>query len=197
MIRINDKIISTEILLKKFSCDVAKCKGKCCLYGDAGAPLEDGELKELEKSYPVLKKYLPSENISVLENNGLYYKDKDNEWVTMLIDGKQCAYSIINNGIFHCAIERAFFDKKITFQKPLSCHMYPVKIEKHTGFQALNYDRWKICKPAIVKGEEENIPVFRFLKDSIVRFGGEKLFNEMEEIYKQIINDEELMKKLT
>ena len=125
MLQIGNTLISLDIIEQKFKCNLNICKGACCLHGDSGAPLEENEKEILRNVFSKIKSYLPKKNFHVLKKSGLYYKDKEGDWVTTLVDGKQCAYSFLENGIYLCAIEKAYLDKKIGFKKPLSCHLYP------------------------------------------------------------------------
>lgn len=159
---------------KKFTCDLSKCKGACCVQGDSGAPLEHEELEILETIFPIIKKYLRPEGIKAIEEQGPHVMDSDNDNVTPLIEGKECAYVIFEEGIAKCGIEKAYFDGAIKFQKPVSCHLYPVRVKRLNGFVAVNYDKWDICNPARILGEEIKMPVFQFVKDALVRkFGSD------------------------
>ena len=179
MLQIKDTIVSLDIIEQKFKCNLSKCRGACCLHGDSGAPLEKEEKEIIKKIYPKIRNYLPEKNRRILKTEGLYYKDKEGDWVTTLVDGKQCAYSFQKNGIYLCSFEKAYFEKKTTFRKPLSCHLYPIRLKKYTGFIAVNYDDWDICKPAKIQGEEENISLVEFLKDPLRRKFGEDWHNEL------------------
>lgn len=179
MLQISDKLISLDVIEKKFKCDLSKCKGACCLYGDSGAPLEEQEKKDLKKYFSKISVYLPKEHIKTLKKEGLYYKDSDGDWVTTLYNGKQCAFSFIENGIYYCAIEKAFINKKIPIQKPISCHLYPVRINKYPTFKAVNFDHWEICKPALENGENENIYLFEFLKEPFEKEFGKEWYQEL------------------
>ncbi|MFC2136876.1 DUF3109 family protein [Bacteroidota bacterium] len=178
MLQIQDKLISLDIIEKKFKCNLEKCKGACCLHGDSGAPLEEVEKKILNKIFPKIKSYLSKENLKTLKKEGLYYKDKEGDWVTTLHNGKQCAFSVIENDIYFCSIEKAFFDKKIDFRKPVSCHLYPVRIKKYDTFEAINYDDWVICDPAKTEGNNENIRLYEFIKEALVRKYGNSWYDE-------------------
>ena len=181
MIKINNQLISSDIIEKKFICDFERCKGTCCIHGDSGAPLENNEIKIIEKIYPKIKPYLRKEGIKAVEQQGKYSVDMDSGQVTPLINGRECAYTFFEDGITKCAIERAYFDKKIKFRKPISCHLYPIRIQIHKDFEALNYDIWGICKAARDLGAKLNVPVYKFLKEPLIRKYGESW-------YKQLIN---------
>lgn len=175
MLAIKDTLVSEEVLERKFVCDLAACKGACCVEGDAGAPLEDEEVDVLEEIYDNVKPYLRPEGIAAIEQQGKWVMDWDGEKVTPLVDDKECAYTTFDkDGTAKCGIEQAYRDGKVDFFKPISCHLYPVRLSKLTAHTAVNYDQWKICKPACACGEEMNVPVFRFLKEPLTRkFGSE------------------------
>ncbi len=180
MIQIGNTLISDEVLEKKFVCDLGACKGACCVDGDSGAPLEEEEKSILDEIYPKVKPYLRSEGISAIDKQGKYINDADGDLVTPLIDGKECAYVVFDKGIAKCGIENAFLDGAISFKKPISCHLFPIRIAKTKYYQALNYERIKICKPAIKCGSQLNVPVYKFLKGPLVRKFGEEWYSELE-----------------
>lgn len=181
MLQINDKIIGVSLLEDKFVCDIEKCRGACCVQGDAGAPLLEEELPVLREIFPVLKPYLRRESIEAIELQGTHVTDEsDGEPVTPLLNEKECVYAVFEDGIARCAIEKAWFDNKISFRKPVSCHLYPVRVKEYENFTAVNYDRWPVCKPAIPNGEKLDVPVYRFCKESIVRRFGKKFYKELE-----------------
>jgi len=176
-------IISDDLKESNFVCDLAKCKGACCVEGDLGAPVNTEELDILEKIYPYVKPYLSEKGIQAIEEQGTYVFDEDKEYSTPTIEGKECAYAIYDQeGILKCGIEQAYFDKKISFQKPISCHLYPVRISRHESFEALNYDRWHICSPACKLGDQLKIPVYKFVKDALIRKYGEEWYDQLRKL---------------
>jgi len=180
MIEIGNTLISTELLEEHFVCDLNKCKGECCIAGDYGAPLDKSELKEIEKYYPIVKPLLQKKGIKSIEEQGLYVKDDEGDWVTPLINGnEECAFTIFENGIAKCSFEKAYNDGQIPWKKPISCHLYPVRIKKIKNYDALNYDRWDVCAPACKLGKSLKVPVFQFLKESLTRKYGEEWYNEL------------------
>jgi hypothetical protein len=183
MIQIGDKIVSTELFDNQFVCHLDKCKGMCCVYGDAGAPLDEAESKTLENEWHKTKPFLRKEGIKAIEEKGPWEFDGDGDRVTPLMGHDDCAYSIIDNGIARCGIENAYYSEAIGFRKPLSCHLYPIRLSKIGDNIALNYHRWDVCKPARKLGMEYDLPVFRFLKDAIIRAFGEDFYDEMERVY--------------
>jgi hypothetical protein len=182
MLQIENTLVSIDVVRENFKCDIKKCRGLCCVHGDSGAPLEKYELNILKNIYPVIRPYLRSEGIRTIENEGSYIIDKDKEYVTPIIEGKECAYTVFENGIAKCGIELAFINKKTNFRKPLSCCLYPVRIKKYKTFDAVNYDRWTICEPAREFGNKLNLPVYKFVEDAlIIKYGRAwvKKLNEM------------------
>jgi hypothetical protein len=173
MLEIDGKILSLEILKQPFACNVKVCKGACCVHGDSGAPLTEEEKILLQEDYQQIKPFLNKEGTGAIEKNGLFYLDEDKDWVTTLVNGKQCAYSIQENGITVCAIEKAYFQRKTTFRKPVSCHLYPVRTKQYKDFEAINYDEWDICKPALKHGKEKGIMVYCFVKEALERKFGQ------------------------
>ena len=180
MMEIGDKVITLDLITEKFVCDLNKCKGACCVDGESGAPLESEEVEILDKEYPDIAPYLREEGNRAIEKQGTWVVDHDKETVTPLIEGKECAYAIFEGGFARCGIEKAFEAGATTFRKPISCHIYPIRVKGYRGFTALNYDRWKICDPARTCGEENNVPVYRFLRESIVRKYGEDFYKKLE-----------------
>ena len=180
MIEIGKTLISTELLEEHFVCDLNKCKGECCIAGDYGAPLDKSELKEIDKYYPIVKPLLQERALKSLEEQGLYMKDDEGDWVTPLINGnEECAFTIFENGIAKCSFEKAYYDGQIPWKKPISCHLYPVRIKKLKNYDALNYDRWDVCAPACKLGKSLKVPVYQFLKESLTRKYGEEWYKEL------------------
>lgn len=185
MIQVGDKIISTELFENHFFCHLEKCRGMCCVYGDAGAPLEEKETAILEKNVEKIKPFLRKEGVKAIEEKGSWEIDDDGDRVTPLMGEDDCAYSIIDNGIARCGIEVAFHSEAISFQKPVSCHLYPIRVSRIGQNLALNYHRWDVCSPARKRGAEFGIPVFRFLKEPLVRVFGQAFYEELEKIYEE------------
>lgn len=184
MIEIDNKVVSSEIFEKKFCCDLPSCMGMCCVYGDSGAPLTPDEAITLEKILEQVKPYMTTEGISAVNEQGVAITDTDGDLVSTLIDGKECAFTIFENGIATCAIEKAWNDGKIDFQKPISCHLYPIRVKEYSTFTAINYNQWDICKPARDLGNKLGIPVYKFLKDALIRAYGEEFYHQLEEAEK-------------
>lgn len=180
MIAIDNTIVSEDLLEKKFVCDLNTCKGECCVAGDSGAPLEESELKILEEIYEKVKPYMATDGIQAVDEQGVYVIDGDNDLTTPLVDGKHCAFVLFEKGIAKCSIEKAYNEKKINFKKPVSCHLYPVRITKHKSYDAVNYDKWDVCKPACKCGEKLDISVYQFLKEPLIRKYGEAWYKELK-----------------
>lgn len=182
MIEVLNTLVDEDLLTECFVCHLDKCKGACCVEGDAGAPLAKSELAVMEEIYPLVKPYMTEKGIAAVEEYGTWVKDADGDYTTPCVGGnKECAYVMWENGISKCAIERAYLDRKIGWKKPVSCHLYPIRITEYPEFDVLHYDRWHICSPACSFGKELKVPVFRFLKEPLIRKYGETWYNELEE----------------
>lgn len=181
MILVENTVISDDVAEKFFVCNLEKCKGACCVEGDLGAPLEESELPILEEIYEQVKPYLSKEGIEAIEKQGKYIKDWEGDFSTTTIDEKECAYAIYDErGILKCGIEQAYLDGKISWKKPISCHLYPIRITKYDEYEAINYNRWSICSDACELGEKLSVPVYQFLKEPLIRKYGEKWYKELE-----------------
>ena len=190
MIAIGKALVSEDVIEKQFVCDLNACKGACCVKGDYGAPLEKEELPIMDEIYEKVKPYLREEGIKAIEKQGKYLLYEKKEWVTPLVKGKECAYTIFEKGIAKCGIEKAYYEGKIEWKKPISCHLYPIRITKQkNGMEAVNYDRWNICNPACKLGDSLKVPVFKFLKDSLIRQYGEDWYKQLE-IAADLLNKE-------
>jgi hypothetical protein len=181
MILVGNAVISDDIKENYFVCDLEACKGACCVEGDAGAPLEDEETKIIEDIYPIVKDYITQEGRDAIEKQGTWVIDKDGDKGTPTIgDNRECAYALYDaRGILKCGIEQAYLDGKTTYKKPISCHMYPIRVTKYDEFEALNYDRWEICDPACALGASLKVPIYKFLKDALIRKYGESWYGEL------------------
>jgi len=181
MIQIEGTIISEEIVENDFVCNLNACKGICCVEGDAGAPVDESELNTLERIYPKVAPYLTEQGRRAIEEQGVYVKGEDGEWETPLIDGGECAYVVHNEkGWALCAIEQAYNDKKIEWKKPISCHLYPIRLQEYSSFTAVNYHRWPICDDACALGKELQVPVYKFVREALIRKFGEDWYDELE-----------------
>lgn len=186
MIQIDNTLISTDLVTKEFVCDLQKCKGACCVIGNSGAPLENDEIIILKRIFPELKPFLRDEGVKAIEKQGVSVIDEENEQVTPLIDGKECAYTVFENGIARCGIEKAFNAGVVNFRKPISCFLYPVRIKKYKSFEAVNYDIWDICNTAIISGQSAGVAVYKFTAPALIQKYGEKWYQQLEEAASEI-----------
>lgn len=183
MIVIDTVLISDEIADEQFVCDLTKCKGGCCEDGDAGAPLEHDELNELVEHYEIVKEYMTPEGRKIIERQGKYVYDREFGWVTPTVGGKICAYGYRDaQGIVKCAIEQAYNDDRISWKKPISCHLFPIRIKKsrHDETEFLNYEpREDLCAAACKLGKKLKVPVYIFLKDALTRKYGQEFYETL------------------
>ncbi|HEX7017251.1 MAG TPA: DUF3109 family protein [Cyclobacteriaceae bacterium] len=180
MIKVGNVLVSDEIRDKEFVCNLEKCKGACCVEGDYGAPLEEEELAILKDIYPKIKSYLTPKGIKTIEKEGTHVVDPEGDYSTPVIKGRECAYSHYDEkGILKCGIEEAHKDGKISFRKPISCHLYPIRITKKKEFEAVNYHKWHICSPACTLGRQLQVPLYKFLKEPLIRKYGEAWYEEL------------------
>jgi len=182
MFQLNKTIISEEILEKEIVCNLSACKGACCVDGDAGAPLDKAEVEILESIYPKIKSFLRPEGRKAIEEQGTSVVGYDGEFETTLIDGKDCAYVIFDGKTALCGIEQAYNQGVIDWKKPVSCHLYPIRVKEYSDFVAVNYHKWHICDDACSLGKELEVPVYKFLKESLIRKFGEDWYNELEKV---------------
>ena len=184
MIAIDNILVSDEIVKEQFVCDLSKCKGACCVDGDAGAPLEKNELDKLNEVFDKVLPYLGEESKKELQRQGRYVYDKEFGWVTPTINSKICVYGIKDaNGIVKCGIEQAYVDGKIKWKKPISCHLFPVisKKSKHSDTIYVNYEpREDNCKPGCLLGKKLKVPVYVFLREPLIRKFGQKFYEALE-----------------
>ena len=179
MIQIEDKIISLDVFQKHFVCDLSACRGACCIEGDSGAPLEDKEKEIIEEDIETIKSYMTDQGIKEIETQGAAIYDDDGDLTTPLVNNRECAFSIKEDGILKCSIEKAFINGKTNFKKPISCHLFPIRIKSYKDFDAINYERLDICNSARKCGEKLKIPVYVFLKESLIRKYGEAWYQEL------------------
>ena len=167
MIQINDVVVSLDVLQEKFLCNLDACKGECCIEGDAGAPVELDEVMKLEE--------------------GVVYTDQEGDLVTSIVNNKDCVFTCYDEkGCCYCAIEKAFREGKTDFYKPISCHLYPIRIGDYGPYKAVNYHRWDVCKAAVLLGKKENVPVYKFLKEPLIRKFGEEWYKELEAVAEEL-----------
>ena len=184
MIAIDNVLLSDDVIQEQFVCDLNACKGGCCVDGDCGAPLSKEETKIIAKVYPKVKPYLSKECIDEVAKQGTHTTDDEIGLVTPTIGGGICVYGYKDElGIVKCAFEKAWKEGKIDFQKPISCHLYPIRIKQMPGYEAVNYEpRPSLCRPACKLGKQLKVPVYKFLKDSLVRKYGERFYEALEAV---------------
>lgn len=173
MLLIDDKVVSLDIIENFFCCNLDKCLGSCCIEGDAGAPITAAEEEEIKKALPAVMEYLSRGAREVIEEQGISYRDPEGELVTSIVNGADCVFTTYApGGKCLCALEKAWREGKTSFMKPLSCHLYPIRLTHYPSFTALNYHRWKICKCAEVEGRAKNIRIYQALKEPLIRAFG-------------------------
>lgn len=181
MIILGDCILSDELYEEQFVCDLPVCKGGCCVEGDAGAPLTGEETLILARIASQLIPYMIPEGLAAIDKQGYWVQDEEGELTTPLVEGRQCAYVFFDDaGIAKCAIEKAWEQGLVDFQKPISCHLYPIRVKKYPHYEALNYHRWPLCDCARVKGKGAGVRVYRFLKDALIRKYGVEWYDDLE-----------------
>ena len=186
MFQIGKTIVSEDLIEKDFVCNLSACHGGCCVNGDAGAPLTTEETKILEEIYPKVKPFLRKKGIEAIESKGTWVHGDDGDLETPLIDGKDCAYVIFDGKTALCGIEQAYNQGIISWKKPVSCHLYPVRVKEYSSFSAVNYNRWDICSPACVLGKELEVPVYKFVKEALIRKFGAEWYEELETVAKEL-----------
>lgn len=183
MIQIDDVLVSVDCLSEKFCCDLEACKGICCVEGDAGAPVDLDEVAGIEEALPEVWPMLSASAQAVIDRQGVAYTDEEGDLVTSIVNGKDCVFTCYDEaGHCYCALEKAFREGRTRFFKPLSCHLYPIRLKKIGDGVALNYHRWEVCKMAVEKGRRLNLPVYRFLREPLVRRFGEAWYAELEQV---------------
>lgn len=180
MLQIQDTLVSLDLLERHFFCDLDKCLGECCIEGDAGAPVTEEECRKIEEILPeIINDLSPAAQREIAEN-GVAYIDEEGDLVTTLVNGCQCAFTVMEpGGMCHCAIEKAWREGRIDFMKPVSCHLYPVRVKEYPTFTAVNYHRWNICKCAEVLGRKKGVRAYEFLKEPLTRRFGAEWYEEL------------------
>ncbi|MGB2245067.1 MAG: DUF3109 family protein [Flavobacteriaceae bacterium] len=183
MMQIGKTLVSDDLLDKEFLCNIQQCKGACCVEGEAGAPLEEKECRELENNFKAIKPFLNPKGLAEIEKQGLYLKGSDGDWETPIIDGKECVYTLFDaQGKASCGIEKAYNEGKISWKKPISCHLYPIRVQQYSEFTAVNYHHWQICDSGCSLGESLRIPVYVFVKEALLRKFGVAWYKSLEEL---------------
>jgi hypothetical protein len=182
MIEIDNTIVSFDVVKTYFKCDITICKGKCCIEGDSGAPLEEEEIKLIEKNINIISEYLSDKSKKVITENNFYYIDSDGDLVTQLCNNKECVFVYFENEIAYCAIEKAYTENKINFNKPISCQLYPIRLTKYKDFTGVNYHQWAICEYALINGKNDKIYLYQFCKNALCNKFGTDWYNKLAEI---------------
>ncbi len=180
MIQIANTLLSDDIFEAQFICDLCKCKGQCCVDGESGAPLTREEHDKIEEILPVIWDDLSPKAQQLISEQGISYNDTDGELVTSIVNGEECVFTYYDeNGICKCAIDTAYREGRIAVQKPISCHLYPIRLTDYADYTAVNYHQWSICRPAVKLGRKEGVPLYRFLREPLIRRFGEEWYNEV------------------
>lgn len=181
MLQIGETLVSLDLIEHFFCCNLDKCLGECCIEGDAGAPITKNEYEKIKEILPVVWDELLPKAQEVIKEQGVGYIDEEGDLVTSIVDGRNCVFTCYDkNGMCLCAIEKAYRSGKIDFYKPISCHLYPVRLQEYSGFTAINYHRWKICKAAEVLGRKNNIRLYQFLEEPLTRKFGAEWYAELK-----------------
>lgn len=180
MIKVGEVLVSDDIKEVEFVCHLEKCKGACCVEGDLGAPLNEDELTIMMEIQKEVRPYLTPDGLREIEKQGAYVLDEDGDFSTPVIEGRECAYAHYDKqGVLKCGIEQAYLDGKISYRKPISCHLYPIRIIQKKNLEAVNYHKWSICSDACKLGKSLQVPLYKFLKDPLIRKYGESWYNEL------------------
>lgn len=183
MFQLGKTIVSEELIEKDFVCNLNACKGACCILGEAGAPLSVEEIVILKEIYPKVKPFLRAEGIAAIAAQGTHIVSELDELETPLVDGKECAYvTFTKQGVASCGIEDAYNAGAVSFRKPISCHLYPVRVQDYSEFAAVNYHKWPICDDACTLGKELKVPVYKFVREALIRKFGEAWYTELEKV---------------
>ena len=188
MIKVDDCLVSEDVIEKSFACNVEACKGVCRIEGDAGAPIEPSEIDVIRQNIEQIKDEMDDVGIETLNSRGFSEKDPfDQMLVTTCKPNKECVFVVRKNGILNCAIELANQKKSFDFQKPISCHLYPIRVDKYKEFYALNYHRWSICADACTKGEKEDIKVYQFAQNALERKFGKEWYKNLKKTIQEYL----------
>lgn len=196
MLQIDNTLVSLDLAERFFCCDLNSCLGECCIEGDAGAPITEDERREIERILPVIWDDLLPAAQEEIKRSGVAYIDEEGDLVTSIVDGRNCVFTTYGKGgMCHCAIEKASREGKIDFLKPISCHLYPLRLTEYPTFTAVNYHRWKICKCAEILGRSKGLRLYKFLEGPLVRRFGREWYDELclacEEYLRQYGNSDQ------
>ena len=181
MIEIKDTVVTLDLFREQFCCDLGACKGACCIEGDAGAPVKLEEVAQLEEAAEIVWDELSPKAQEVIKAQGVVYTDQDGDIVTSIVDNKDCVFTCYDDkGCCNCAIDKAFREGRCKFQKPISCHLYPIRLSRMGSYTAVNYHRWDVCKAATLLGKKLNLPVYKFLKEPLIKAFGQEWWDECD-----------------
>lgn len=187
MIQIDDVLVSLDVLEQRFCCSLDACKGACCIEGDAGAPVELDEVAELENVLDIVWEDLSPEAQAVIKKQGVVYTDCDGDLVTSIVNNKDCVFTCYDeNGGCFCAIEKAYRAGKTKFYKPVSCHLYPIRVKDFGEIKGVNYHRWDVCKAAVLLGKKLDLRVYQFLKEPLIRRFGQVWYDELDDAVREL-----------
>ena len=188
ILQVGDVLLSSDILTRHFCCDISKCKGVCCVEGDAGAPVTLEEIAEIEDCLDTVWNDLSAMAQAVIDKQGVAYNDKEGDLVTSIVGGRDCVFTCYDNGTCLCALEKAFRAGRTVFCKPISCALYPIREKSFSGgLTGLNYNEWEVCKDAVALGESMQLPVYQFLKQPLIRRFGEEWYEELENVATELL----------
>ena len=181
IVEVGDVLVSTEIFTEQFCCDLSQCKGECCVEGDAGAPVTQEEVMHIEDALDTVWGDLSAQAQSIIDKQGVAYVDEEGDLVTSIVNGKDCVFTCYGeDGCCYCAIEKAYRAGLCKFKKPVSCHLYPIREKKLGDMTGLNYDRWDVCHAAVLRGEKDGIPLYKYLKEPLIRRFGQQWYDELD-----------------
>lgn len=181
MIEIKDTVVTLDLFREQFCCDLGACKGACCIEGDAGAPVKLEEVAQLEEAAEIVWDELSPKAQEVIKAQGVVYTDQDGDIVTSIVDNKDCVFTCYDDkGCCYCAIDKAFREGRCKFQKPISCHLYPIRLSRMGSYTAVNYHRWDVCKAATLLGKKLYLPVYKFLKEPLIKAFGQEWWDECD-----------------
>ncbi len=183
MFQLGDTLVSEDLLKEHFACDLSQCKGACCVEGEAGAPLSAEEVQQLTKDYDAIAPFLNEAGRKAIAAQGKSIVAKDKSLETPLVDGAACAYATFDErGWAHCGIELAHQACAVDWKKPISCHLYPVRVKDYSVFTAVNYHRWQICSAGCANGKQMQMPLYRFVAEALQKKFGADWFAELERV---------------
>lgn len=180
MFQIGKTLVSESLIDQDFVCNLSACKGACCVEGEAGAPLTQDEAQWLENNHSKIEPFLPKKGREALKAQGAFIKIDSGDYETPLVSGRECVYTHFDpDGSAHCGIERAHQAGAVELRKPISCHLYPVRVQDYSEFSAVNYQRWAICSDACALGASLKVPVYQFVKEALIRRFGADWYEEL------------------